>query len=57
MTSLALELLALEVTAEQSENPLPYREGQFNHSIAKFSVCRKVDLQDVEVSENIQEKL
>ena len=29
MTSSALEPLALEVTAEQPENPLPYREGQF----------------------------
>ena len=27
MTSFALEPLALEVTAEQPENPLPYREA------------------------------
>ena len=55
MTSLALKPLALEVTAEQPENPLPYREGQFIHSPADVFVHRKVDLQDAEVSENIQD--
>ena len=56
MTSLALEPLALEVTAEHPGNPLPHREGQFICSPADISVYRKVDLQDTEVSENIQEK-
>ena len=51
--SLALEPLALEVTAEQPKNPLPYREGQFICSPAEISVHRKVDLQDAEISESI----
>ena len=53
MTNSALELLALEVTAEQPENPLPYREGQFIFSPADVAVHRKVNLQDAEVSESI----
>ena len=57
MTSSALEPLALEVTAEQPENPLPYREGQFICSKADITVHRKVDLQGAEVSESIREKL
>ena len=48
-----MEQLALEVMAEHPENPLPYREGQFICSPADISVDRKVDLQDVEASENI----
>ena len=53
-TSSALKPLALGVTAEQPENPLPYRKGQFICSPADGTVHRKVDLQDVEVSESIQ---
>ena len=56
MTSSALEPLALEVTAEQPENPLPYREGQFICSPADIILRRKVHLQDAEVSESISEK-
>ena len=44
MTSSALELLALEVTAEQPQNQLPYREGQFIYSLAYISVHRKAEL-------------
>ena len=51
MTSLALESLVLEVTAEQPGNQLHYREGQFICSPADISVHRKVDLQDVDVSD------
>ena len=50
MTSLALEPLAIEVTSEQPENPIPYREGNFICSQADISVHIKVDLQDAEVS-------
>ena len=53
MTSLALEPLAVEVTSEQLENPLPYREGQFICSPADISMHRKVGLQDAEVSDDI----
>ena len=56
MTSSATGPLALEVMAEHPENPLPSREGQFICSQADISVPRKVDLQDVELSENISEK-
>ena len=55
MTSSALEPLALEVTAEQPENPLPYREDQLICSPADISVHRKVHMEDAEVSENIWE--
>ena len=51
-----MESLALEVTAEHHESPLPFREGQFICSPVDISVHRKVDLLDVEVSENIGEK-
>ena len=54
MTSSDLGLLPLGVTAEQSENPLPYREGQFISFSADVPVHRKVDLQDLEVGESIQ---
>ena len=54
MTSLALEPLAVEVTSEQLENSLPYREDQFISSPADILVHRKIDLQDAEVSEDIQ---
>ena len=57
MTSSASEPLALEVTVEYPENPLPQREGQFICSTADVSVHRKVDLHVMEVSENIQEKM
>ena len=50
MTSLALEPLALQMTAKQPENPLPYRESKFICSPAGISACRKVDLQDTEIS-------
>ena len=53
-TSLALEPLALEVTAKQPDKPLPYRGVQFICSPVDISVHRNVDLHDVEVSENIQ---
>ena len=53
MTSSALEPLALEVTAEQPENPLPYRKGQFICSPADIILHRKVDLKVAEVSESI----
>ena len=53
MTSIALEPLTFEVTAEHPKNPLPYKEGQFICVPADISVHRKVDLQDAEVSENI----
>ena len=53
MTSSALELLALDMTAEQPEDPLPYREGQFICSPADITVHREVDLQDAKVNENI----
>ena len=53
MTSFALDPLAVEVTSEQLETPLPYREGQFIFSPTDISVHRKVDLQDTEVSEDI----
>ena len=53
MTDLALEPLAVEVTFEKLENPLPYREGQFICSHADILVHRKVDLQDAEASEDI----
>ena len=53
MTSTALEPLTLEVAAEQPENPLPYREGQFICSPVEILVYRKVDLQDTEVSDNV----
>ena len=56
MTSLGLEPLALEVTSEQPENPLPYREGQCICSPVHISVHRKVDLQDAEISENSWER-
>ena len=56
MTSWVLEPLALEVASEGLENPLPYRKGQFICSPADISVYRKVDLQDAEVSEKIQER-
>ena len=56
MTSLAWEPIALEVTAQQLENPLPYWEGQCICSPADIFVHKKVDLQDAEVSENIQER-
>ena len=56
MISLSLKPLALEVTPEQPENLLPYREGQFICSPADVTAHRKVELQDVEVSESIQEK-
>ena len=56
MNSSALEPLPLQVTSEQPENPLPYREGQFICSPADVSVHRKVDLQDAEVRENVQER-
>ena len=49
ITSFALEPLALEVTGEKPQNPLPYRRGQFISSPADISVHRKVDLQDMEV--------
>ena len=49
MNSLALEPLAVEVTVEQAENPLPYREGQFICSSADIYVHTKIDLQDAEV--------
>ena len=52
----AIESLALEVTAEHPENLLPYSEGKSVCSPADISVHRRVDLQDVEVSENIQEE-
>ena len=52
-TSSALEPLALEVAAEQLENPLSYREGQCTCSPSDISVQRKVDLQYKEISENI----
>ena len=53
MTNTALELLPLEVTAEQPENPLPHREGQFICSPTDISAHRKGNLQDVEVSESM----
>ena len=53
-TSSALEPLDVEVTSEQLENPLPYREGQFICSPVHILVHRKVDLQDAEVNEDIQ---
>ena len=56
MTSSALEPLALEVTSEQPEHPLPYRKGQFICSSAHILVHRKVDLQDAEVNEDIPER-
>ena len=34
MTSSTLEPLALQVTTEQPENPLPYREDQYICSLA-----------------------
>ena len=46
MNSLALEPLPLNVTSEQPENLLPYREGQFVCSPADMSVQRNVELQD-----------
>ena len=49
MTSSALKPLALELTSEQPENPLPHREGQFICSPGDISMHRKVDLQDAEV--------
>ena len=52
----AMEPLASEVMAEHPKNPLTYREGQFICSPADISLHRKVDLQDAEVSENIQEQ-
>ena len=53
MTSLAMELLALEVTSEQPESPLSYRESHFICSLADILVHRKVDLQDAEIKEDI----
>ena len=53
ITSLALELSTLEVTSEQPEHLLPYREGQFICSTADISVHRKVYLQDAQVSKDI----
>ena len=47
VTSLALEPLALEVTAEQPENPLPYRESLFISSLLEISVHGKLALHDV----------
>ena len=55
MISSALELLALEVISEQPENPLSFKEGQFICYPADISVHKKVNLQDTEVNESIQE--
>ena len=52
-TSSDIEQIVLEVIAEHPENPLPFREGQFICSPADISVLRKVDTQELEVSENI----
>ena len=49
MTSSSLEPLAVKVTSEQPEKPLPYGQGQFICSATDISLHRKVNLHDAEV--------